>query len=196
MRSTLSPRVAVFAGPNGAGKTTHAESILEALNIGTFVNADFIARGLSGARADAVSFEAGRIMLNRLRQLSAAREDFAFESTLSSRSFAPFLRDLKSNGYLVVIFYFSLASAALAVRRVSMRVKLGGHDVPQADIRRRYLRSLANFFELYAPLADEWVMLDNSGISRVRLVAGYDGNQLSVEDRTRWLKLQQQRIRR
>jgi predicted ABC-type ATPase len=86
------PRVVIFAGPNGAGKSTHADAILAALGIETFVNADYIARGLSGRNTEAVAFEAGRIMLKRLRQLSEAGADFAFESTLSSRTFAPFLR--------------------------------------------------------------------------------------------------------
>lgn len=92
------PRVVVFAGPNGAGKSTHADAILAALGIETFVNADYIARGLSGRHTDAVAFEAGRIMLRRLRQLGDARADFAFESTLSSRSFAHFLHGLKAQG--------------------------------------------------------------------------------------------------
>jgi len=89
------PRVVIFAGPNGAGKSTHADAILAALGIETFVNADYIARGLSGRNTDAVAFEAGRIMLNRLHQLGEARADFAFESTLSSRTFAVFLTALK-----------------------------------------------------------------------------------------------------
>lgn len=80
------PRVVVFAGPNGAGKSTHADAILAELRIPTFVNADYIARGLAGQQAHTVALAAGRIMLNRLRELSAARADFAFESTLSSRS--------------------------------------------------------------------------------------------------------------
>lgn len=89
------PRVVVFAGPNGAGKSTHADAILAALGIDTFVNADYIARGLSGRNTDAVAFEAGRIMLKRLHQLADAKTDFAFESTLSSRTFAAFLSTLK-----------------------------------------------------------------------------------------------------
>jgi hypothetical protein len=93
------PRVVIFAGPNGAGKSTHADAIVAALGIDTFVNADYIARGLSGRNADAVSMQAGRIMLTRLKELAAAKQDFAFESTLSSRSFAPFLRQLKAQGY-------------------------------------------------------------------------------------------------
>ena len=112
------PRVVIFAGPNGAGKSTHADAILATLGINTFVNADYIARGLSGRNAEAVAMLAGRIMLTRLKELAAAQQDFAFESTLSSRSFALFLRQLKVQGYLVAIYYFSLASPSLAVRRV------------------------------------------------------------------------------
>ena len=108
------PRVVVFAGPNGAGKSTHADAILAALGVETFVNADYIARGLSGRNTDVVAFEAGRIMLRRLRQLGDAGADFAFESTLSSRTFAPFLQSLKARGYRVVIYYFSLTNAQLA----------------------------------------------------------------------------------
>ncbi len=136
------PRVVIFAGPNGAGKSTHADAILTALGIDTFVNADYIARGLSGRKTELVAFEAGRIMLKRLRQLGEAKADFAFESTLSSRAFAPFLRTLKARGYSVAIYYFSLASAQLAIRRVKMRVLMGGHDVPSDVVRRRFGRSL------------------------------------------------------
>ena len=106
-----SSRIVVFAGPNGAGKSTHADAILATLGIQTFVNADYIARGLSGRNTDAVNFEAGRIMLKRLRQLADAGEDFAFESTLSSRTFAPFLRNLKAQGYSVAIYHFALTNA-------------------------------------------------------------------------------------
>ena len=115
-----SPRVVIFAGPNGAGKSTHADAILAALGIETFVNADYIARGLSGRNTDVVAFEAGRIMLKRLHQLGDSGADFAFESTLSSRTFAPFLRAMKAQGYALAIYYFSLANAQLAIRRVRM----------------------------------------------------------------------------
>ena len=84
------PRVVVFAGPNGAGKSTHADAILATLGITTFVNADFIARGLSGRHTEAVTFTAGRIMLERLHQLADAGEDFAFESTALQPHLCPF----------------------------------------------------------------------------------------------------------
>lgn len=184
------PRVVIFAGPNGAGKSTHADAILAALGIETFVNADYIARGLSGRNTDAVAFEAGRIMLKRLRQLSDADADFAFESTLSSRTFATFLRTLKRKGYVVAIFYFSLANAHLAIRRVKLRVALGGHDVPPEVVRRRFGRSLNNFFSLYLPLADEWTLFDNSTSPHARTVAATLNNQLTVLETATWKKLQ------
>jgi len=183
------PRVVVFAGPNGAGKSTHADAILAALGIETFVNADYIARGLSGRHTDTVAFEAGRIMLNRLHQLGDAGADFAFESTLSSQSFAPFLRRLKAQGYLVAIYYFSLANAQLAIRRVKLRVVLGGHDVPPDVVRRRFGRSLNNFFNLYIPLADEWTLFDNSTSPHARAVAAKLDNQLTVTETATWHKL-------
>ena len=183
------PRVVIFAGPNGAGKSTHADAILAALGIETFVNADYIARGLSGRNTDAVAFEAGRIMLKRLRQLGEAKADFAFESTLSSRTFATLIATLKQQGYAVVIYYFSLANAQLAVRRVKLRVSLGGHDVPADVVRRRFGRSLSNFFELYMPLADEWTLFDNSTPPHARTVAAKLDNQLTVTEPAPWHKL-------
>ena len=184
------PRVVIFAGPNGAGKSTHADAILAALGIDTFVNADYIARGLSGHKTELVAFEAGRIMLKRLKQLSHAGADFAFESTLSSRTFAPFLRTLKAQGYVVAVYYFSLANAQLAVRRVKLRVSMGGHDVPGDVVKRRFGRSLSNFFTLYAPLADEWTLFDNSSSLRALTVAAKSTNRLTVTETQTWLKLQ------
>jgi predicted ABC-type ATPase len=183
------PRVVVFAGPNGAGKSTHADAILAALGINTFVNADFIARGLSGHHTEAVTFSAGRIMLERLHQLANAGEDFAFESTLSSRTFAPFLRGLKARGYAVAIYYFSLANARLAVRRVKLRVAMGGHDVPADVVHRRFGRSLSNFFSLYAPLASRWAVFDNSRSPHARLIATNEGDNLIITETLTWLKL-------
>jgi predicted ABC-type ATPase len=187
-----SPRIIIFAGPNGAGKTTHAEPILARLGVRTFVNADYIARGLSGRQSDAAAFEAGRIMLGRLRDLAREQVDFAFESTLSSRSFAPFLRTLKDGGYRVSIYFFSLRTAALAVRRVKHRVKLGGHDVPSDVVTRRFFRSLHNFIQLYQPLADEWNVFDNSTGKLASPIASGIGSSVHIKDTARWSNLLQQ----
>ena len=190
MCSTHPPRVVIFAGPNGAGKSTHADAILAALGIETFVNADYIARGLSGRNTDAVAFEAGRIMLRRLQHLGCAQKDFGFETTLSSRTFAPFLKLLKQQGYSVAIYYFSLANPQLAMRRVKLRVAMGGHDVPNHVVKRRFSRSMHNFFTLYAPLADEWTMFDNSVPPQARQVAAYAAGRMVITENTLWHKLQ------
>jgi predicted ABC-type ATPase len=129
-------------------------------------------------------------MLKRLRQLSDVGADFAFESTLSSRTFAPFLRRLKALGYAVVIYYFSLSNAQLAIRRVKLRVALGGHHVPADVVRRRFGRSLRNFFELYTPLANEWALFDNSASPQALPVATQFATQLTVTEPKTWRKLQ------
>lgn len=192
MPKPQAPRVVIFAGPNGAGKSTHADAIVAALGIDTFVNADYIARGLSGRNADAVAMQAGRIMLTRLKELAAAQQDFAFESTLSSRSFAPFLRQLKAQGYQVAIYYFSLSNALLAVRRVKLRVAMGGHDVPADTVRRRYERSVSNFLTLYLPLANDWTAYDNSSAQQAKMIASFANGILNVLEPKPWLKLQKQ----
>lgn len=190
MTIQIAPRVVVFAGPNGAGKSTHADAILEGLGIDTFVNADYIAKGLSGQHPERAAIAAGRIMLARLKDLGNSGQDFAFESTLSSRSFAPFLRLLKAKGYQVAIYFFSLSSASLAVRRVKLRVALGGHSVPDDDVRRRYTRSLVNFFQLYQPIASAWAMFDNSHAEHAELIAEQTGPTLKVFKERTWQKLQ------
>ena len=156
------------------------------------MNADYIARGLSGHHVDAVAMQAGRIMLTRLKELAAAKQDFAFESTLSSRSFAPFLRQLKAQVYLVAIYYFSLTSASLAVRRVKLRVAMGGDDVPDDTVRRRYARSVSNFLTLYLPLANDWTVYDNSSAKQAKMIASSANGILDVLEPKPWLKLQKQ----
>ena len=191
-KAAHTPRIVIFPAPNDAGKSTHAGAILAALGIETFVNADFIARGLSERNTDAVNFEAGRIMLKRLRQLADAGVDFAFESTLSCRTFAPFLRTLRAQGYSVAIYYFALTHAQLAVRRVKLRVALGGHHVPTDVVKRRFARSISNFFTLYAPIATEWTLLNNSNAVFAQPVAIFSANQLTVTEANTWRKLQKQ----
>ena len=186
---TRQPTVVVIAGPNGAGKSTAAPYLLkQALGILEFVNADQIAVGLSAYSPETVSFEAGRIMLRRLRELAAGNVNFAFESTLSSRTFARFLTRCKAQGYTVQIFYVALPSPELAVNRVALRVKLGGHNIPQADIERRFQRSLHNLYLLYLPLADRWTVLDNAS-GTLEPIAHGTAHRTHVEDSDKWLNL-------
>jgi len=173
---TEGPHVIVLAGPNGAGKSTAAPSVLaDKLHVAEFVNADVIARGLSGFHPEAAAFDAGRIMLDRLHQLAAKHASFAFETTLASRSFAPWIAELRSTGYRFDLVYFWLPSAEAAIARVAARVRDGGHDVPAATIKRRYAAGLRNFFTLYRPLTDRWRMYDNREPSGPLLIASGAG---------------------
>jgi predicted ABC-type ATPase len=166
------PLVVVIAGPNGAGKSTSAPALLrDVLGITTFVNADEIARGLSGFAPERVALEAGRIMLARVHELADQGADFAFETTLSGRTYVKWLRNLRRDNYRVQLEYMWLASPELAVNRVRERVRRGGHSIPELTIRRRYSASLQNFFSLYRPIADSWSFYDNSERGGPRLVA-------------------------
>ncbi len=180
------PRVCVLAGPNGAGKTTSAAPLVrDRWGIVTFVNADTIAQGLAGFAAEAVAVAAGRLMLAQLDALAAQRVDFAFETTLASRTFVPRLRALRSAGYEVLLVYLWLPSPELALLRVQERVRAGGHDVPGATVRRRFHRGLANFHRLYRPLVDRWWCLDGSCVPPV-LVAEGDPATVSVLAADTW----------
>ena len=182
------PLVVVIAGPNGAGKSTSAPRLLrDTLEVNDFVNADAIASGLSAFNPDEVAIQAGRLMLSRIKALAQAREDFAFETTLASRSFAPWLARLGRDGYSVHIAFLALPTPELAVARVAGRVSLGGHAIPEPVIRRRYQRGLANFFRLYQPIASTWEFSINIEASGPQLVARKDdGGQITVFDPKSW----------
>ncbi|RUM37413.1 MAG: hypothetical protein DSY57_04190 [Desulfobulbus sp.] len=182
------PHIAVIAGPNGSGKSTCGPAILKQhLQISEFVNADTIATGLSAFQPEKVAIESGRIMLDRLKQLAEKKENFAFETTLSSRSFAPWIARIKQEGYYFSLIYFWLRNEELAIERVAARVRLGGHGIPEETIRRRFKTSLRNFFSLYQPIADEWRVYDNSEADNPVLVAqGEQTNVFQVLQRQQW----------
>ena len=185
------PLVIAIAGPNGAGKSTTAPSLLrDALRVSEFVNADAIAGGMSAFKPDSVAIPAGRVMLERMSHLAKTRADFAFETTLASRSFAPWLARLKRSGYHVHVLFLWLESVDLAVNRVAARVRLGGHDVPEVTVRRRYARGLRNLFGLYLPIADSWQVFDNSRVGRPRLIAAGRGERAErVANASAWRRI-------
>lgn len=189
----LQPEIFVLGGPNGAGKTTVAGLLLpDSLGVANFVNADFIAQALSPHAPQASAMDAGRNMLHRIRELRERRETFGFETTLASKTFAPFLREARVRGYLVHIIYVWLASPDLAVHRVRLRVQRGGHDIPEDTIRRRYLRSVVNFFQLYQPLSDTWRVCDNSEEVLTDVAYSSSGAKVTVENPTCWERVLRQ----
>ena len=173
------PELFIIGGPNGAGKTTTALSVFPRLGITEFVNADAIAAGLSPLNPEGQARAAGRLMLERLDELSRAGENFALETTLASRSFAPFARECQERGYTFNLIYVWVEDADLAVRRVATRVRAGGHNIPEEIIRRRYGRGLSNFFQLYIPLADTWTAIDNTQAESQTIARG--GREILTE---------------
>jgi predicted ABC-type ATPase len=182
------PHVIIISGPNGAGKSTTAPAILQgALGVTEFVNADTIAAGLSAFNPEKAAFHAGRVMLERLRQLADEGENFAFETTLASKTFAKWLKTLKAHSYAFHLFFLWLPSPDYAVARVAERVKMGGHNVPEETIHRRYHAGLKNFFTIYQPLADTWRMYDNSAPGEPHLLSyGERSNVMKITDINRW----------
>jgi len=157
----MNPVLCILGGCNGAGKTTLARELLPRLGLMRFLNADEIARGLSPLDPTLCAFRAGRLLLEEARSLIAAKASFAIESTLSGKTHIALIRDAKARGYRILMHYIVIGSATQAVARVALRVKLGGHHVPEDDVRRRFERSRRHFLEDYLPLADEWVLWDN-----------------------------------
>jgi len=158
------PRCILIAGPNGAGKTTFARRYLpENAEVVHFVNADLIASGISPLKPEIAAIAAARMVLGELDRLVADRADFAFETTLGGLTYVQRLKSWKRAGYRIDIVYLKLSSSRLALRRVAARVRQGGHNVPQADVLRRFVRGWDNFQRVYRSLADSWAVYDNSG---------------------------------
>jgi len=185
----MSKKIYIVSGCNGAGKTTASYTILpEILDCKEFVNADEIAKGLSPFQPEKVAFEAGRIMLQRLDDLLLANENFAFETTLASRTFASFINRAKALDYEVTLLFFWLSSKELAANRVKTRVAEGGHNIPVDVIERRYDRGLLNFFELYLPLVNNWMFVDNSGTPYREIGQSMNG-EVEIVEKEQWNKI-------
>lgn len=182
----MQPTVVAIAGPNGAGKTSIAESFLHSrLGVGEYVNADTIARGLSQFQPQSVAIQAGRQNLRRLDELAASGGSFAFETTLAGKIYASRIKAWKAKGYRFLLTFFWLPDVSIALERVAARVASGGHDIPEHVVRQRYARGLANFFDLYRPLADDWAVYDNSG-HQPHLVAIGSGKLIEIVERSSW----------
>ena len=160
-----SKRILIIAGPNGAGKTTFAKEFLpNEANCPTFVNADLIAAGLSPFNQNLADFRAGRWMVEQIRELARKQQDFAFETTLSSRRYARLIPQWRGGGYQVKLLFLRLPTPEAAIERVARRVSEQGHNVPEPVIRRRFHAGWRKFREVYQKLVDEWAVYDNSDL--------------------------------
>ena len=172
----------IIAGPNGAGKTTFARRFLpDYARCFEFVNVDLIAGGLSPFNPERAALKAGRIMLEQIHSLAKRGVDFGFESTLSGKTYVRFLRGMKRGGYSIHIFFLWINDVELGLERIKLRVRNGGHAIPEATVRRRFGRSLANFLRVYKPLANSWTIFDNSG-DVPKMIAFEESGKIEILD--------------
>ena len=170
---SLPRRIIIIAGPNGAGKTTFAKAFLpREAACPIFINADLIAAGLAPFRPETAAVQAGRLMLAEMRRYVKQDDSFAFETTLSGRSYARQITSWQAAGYSVSLIFLKLRSVDLALARVKARVAQGGHHVPADVIRRRFRQGWHNFETLYRPLVTHWELYDNSENSPVLIAQG------------------------
>jgi predicted ABC-type ATPase len=181
------PNLYIIAGCNGSGKTTASNSLLpDMLDCKEFVNADSIAAGISPFNVESVAFEAGRIMLSRIKFLLDAGEDFAFETTLSTRSYVGLIKNAKAKGYEVNLIFFWLDSVEMAKQRVKYRYKRGGHNIPENVIKRRYFRGIKNLINLYIPVYDNWTVFNNLRLTSELLAEGKGLDNPSILNKKDW----------
>jgi len=193
MDEPLQPTIYILAGPNGAGKTTFANSFLPTFtSCREFLNADLIAAGLAPFAPETQAVRASELLLRRIDELVAARTTFSFETTLAARSYKASIKEWHRSGYRVVLYFIWLPSAELAIRRVAKRVREGGHHIPEAVIRRRYARGLANLFDLYIPIVTTVCVYDGASFPPVP-IAVIEGERDQVFDYNRWQSIQLQR---
>ena len=179
----------IIAGPNGSGKTTFAKRFLPNYADCThFINADLIAQGLSPFSPVVAAMKAGRLVLKEIEELSAKGVSFAFETTLSGKTYLSLLNKLKDRDYRIHIFFLWIPNSNLALERIKDRVESGGHDVPAVDVRRRFRRSSENFFQVYKPLVDAWMLFDNSG-DKHNLVAQKRDGKLTIKNHELYKKI-------
>jgi predicted ABC-type ATPase len=181
----------IIAGPHGAGKTTFATEFLPLYaNCRNFINPDLLARAYSSFDPDAGMLRAGRTVLERIAEFTQARKDFAFETTLSGRSFVPLLQRVNKAGFRLHMFYLWIPSPELALLRIRYRVESGGHNVPEPDVRRRFTRTLGNLFRLYRSLLDTLHFFDNSS-DTPRLIFNDEAGKTKVNDTALYKQLRE-----
>ncbi len=181
----------IIAGPNGAGKTTFALKYLTRTSTcNRFINADLIASGLSPLDPESEQMKASRLFLKEIKETIKRQECFAFETTLSGKTYIRLIKKLRKEGWVVNLIYLYLPSVQVSIERVAERVKHGGHDIPKESILRRYPRSLKNLLELYSPLCDTTVCIENAGESQ-KIIFIQELHNRTIQDKQSYQELRE-----
>ena len=186
------PTLYIIAGPNGVGKTTFADRYLpdEAKQL-EFVNADSIARGLSPYDPDSVGIEAGRIALKRIRELISHRIGFTWETTMSGKTAVVWLRQARDAGYVLKAYFLWVRNPETTIRRIRQRVVEGGHNITEDVSRRRFFKTIQNFFTIYRPVMTSWKLFQNE-LPGPRLLAVEKCGRLVVRDPLQFAQMQRE----
>lgn len=156
------------------------------LNCREFVNADNIAAGLSPLNPESVAIEAGRLMLTRIRELMQGGGDFAFETTLATRSYVSLVKEAQRVSYEVILLFIWLDSPLTAIERVAARVARGGHNIPEKVIVRRYYRGISNLVNLYIPICHRWMVVNNQSVVPKLIAKGTQSGLTLVQNHYIW----------
>jgi len=186
------PTLYIIAGPNGVGKTTFADRYLpdEAQQL-EFVNADLIARGLSPYDPDSVGIEAGRIALKRIRELISHRIGFTWETTMSGKTSVVWLRQARDAGYVLKAYFLWVRNPETTIRRIRQRVVEGGHNITEDVSRRRFFKTIQNFFTIYRPVMTSWKLFQNE-LPGPRLLAVEKCGRLVLRDPLQFAQMQRE----
>jgi predicted ABC-type ATPase len=186
------PTLYVIAGPNGVGKTTFADEYLpDEVKQLEFINADLIARGLSPYDPEAVAIEAGKIALKRIKELIAQKVSFTWETTMSGRTAVGWLRGAREAGYTLKAYFLWVRHPETTITRIRQRVTEGGHNIAEEVSRRRFFKTIQNFFTIYRPVMHSWKLFQNESSGR-RLLAVEKCGRLVARDRARLAEIQQE----
>src|ERR1035441_5148437 len=149
------------------------------------------ARVLPPYDPEAAAMEAGRIALTRIRELIASRIGFTWETTLSGNAAVVWLRQAREAGYVLKTYFLWVRNPETTIRRIRQRVVEGGHDITEEVSRRRFFKTIQNFFTIYRPVMTSWKLYENESRGP-RLLAVEKHGRLVVRDPAQFAQMQRE----